>query len=88
MKILCDHLRTKTKYKDILSENYVQELVTTTPLHDIGKVGIPDNILLKPGRLTEDEFVIMKKHVNYGVNALQNEIYCDEDVPSFIPDFE
>ena len=84
MKILCDHLRTKTKYKDILSENYVQELVTTTPLHDIGKVGIPDNILLKPGRLTEDEFVIMKKHVNYGVNALQNEIYCDEDVPSFI----
>ncbi len=84
MKILCDHLRAKPKYQDILSENYVKELVTTTPLHDIGKVGIPDNILLKPGKLTEDEFTIMKKHVDYGVNALQNEIYCDEDVPSFI----
>ncbi|AWW27571.1 HD domain-containing phosphohydrolase [Acetobacterium carbinolicum] len=84
MKILCDHLKTKDKYKDILTEAYVKELVTTTPLHDIGKVGIPDNILLKPGRLTDDEFTIMKKHVNYGVNALQNEIYCDEDVPSFI----
>jgi len=84
MKILCDHLKMKDKYKDILTEAYVKELVTTTPLHDIGKVGIPDNILLKPGRLTDDEFTIMKKHVNYGVNALQNEIYCDEDVPSFI----
>lgn len=84
MKLLCEHLRIKEKYKDILTEAYVNELVTTTPLHDIGKVGIPDNILLKPGKLTIDEFTIMKKHVEYGVNALQNEICNDEDVPSFI----
>lgn len=84
MRLLCNHLKTKEKYRDVLTEAYVQELITTTPLHDIGKVGIPDNILLKPGKLTEAEFEIMKKHVNYGVNALQNEIYCDDDVPSFI----
>lgn len=84
MKLLCDHLKTKEKYVEILTEAYVQELVTTTPLHDIGKVGIPDNILLKPGKLTIDEFTVMKKHVEYGVNALQNEICSDEDVPSFI----
>jgi len=84
MELLCEQLRTKEKYKNILTDAYFQELVATTPLHDIGKVGIPDNILLKPGRLTEEEFTLMKNHVNYGVNALQNEIYCDEDVPSFI----
>ncbi|AFA47229.1 HD domain-containing phosphohydrolase [Acetobacterium woodii] len=84
MKLLCNHLKTKKQYQDILTEAYVQELITTTPLHDIGKVGIPDNILLKPGKLTEAEFEIMKKHVDYGVNALQNEIYSDDDVPSFI----
>lgn len=84
MKILCEHLRTKAKYQDILTEDYVHELVTTTPLHDIGKVGIPDKILLKPGKLTDEEFEIMKKHVIYGVEALKNELYSDEDVPDFI----
>lgn len=48
----------------------IRELVRTAPLHDIGKVGIPDSILLKPGRLTPEEFEIMKLHVDYGVHAL------------------
>jgi len=42
----------------------------STPRHDIGKVGVPDNILLKPGKLTEDEFEVMKKHTVYGGDAL------------------
>ena len=41
------------------------------PLHDIGKVGIPDSILLKPGKLTSEEYEIMKNHVKYGVEALK-----------------
>ena len=41
------------------------------PLHDIGKVGIPDRILLKPGKLTPQEYQIMKRHVQYGVDALE-----------------
>ena len=70
MKALCEHLRTKEPYRNILTDAYIQELFSTAPLHDIGKVGIPDNILLKPGRLTPEEFEIMKKHVIYGVEAL------------------
>lgn len=84
MKILCEHLMTKEKFKNILTEDYVHELVATTPLHDIGKVGIPDKILLKPGKLTIEEFEIMKKHVFFGVEALKNELYSDEDVPDYI----
>lgn len=84
MKLLCEHLQTKLEYKDLLVDDYINELVTTTPLHDIGKVGIPDSILLKPGKLTVEEFEIMKHHVNYGVNALKDELRSDEEVPSFI----
>lgn len=84
MKMLCEHLKKKKEYKNILTDHYIKELVTTTPLHDIGKVGIPDNILLKPGKLTTEEYEIMKNHVNYGVKALENDLYDDEHIPSFI----
>ena len=45
-------------------------LYKSAPLHDIGKVGIPDRILLKPGKLTEEEFEIMKTHTTLGRNAI------------------
>lgn len=50
--------------------SWISSLVSMSPLHDIGKIGIPDAILNKPGRLTHDEFEIMKKHVNIGVSVL------------------
>lgn len=78
MKALCEHLRTLDTYKDVLTDTYINELVSTAPLHDIGKVGIPDEILLKPGRLTPEEFNIMKRHTTYGVDALTRE--CTGDV--------
>jgi putative two-component system response regulator len=71
MKALCEHLSTKEAYQSILTDAYIKELFDTAPLHDIGKVGIPDSILLKPGPLDCDEFEIMKKHVSFGVDALQ-----------------
>ena len=46
-------------------------LFKSAPLHDIGKVGIPDNILLKPGKLSDDEFAIMKTHANLGSESLE-----------------
>ena len=85
MNTLCESLRSNDKYKDILTDGYIFELIRTTPLHDIGKVGIPDNILLKPGKLTPEEFEIMKKHVNFGTEALKKEQHCkEEDLPYFV----
>ncbi len=72
---LCRHLSKKDKYRNILTDEYIKELYNTAPLHDIGKVGIPDSILLKPGKLTPKEFEYMKKHTTFGVKALR----CDTD---------
>ena len=71
MKALCEHFRSKGQYRCILTDTYIEELFDTAPLHDIGKVGIPDSILLKPGKLTLEEFEIMKKHTTYGVEAIR-----------------
>lgn len=85
MKVLSESLRSNDKYKETLTGGYIFELIRTTPLHDIGKVGIPDNILLKPGRLTPEEFEIMKKHVEYGTEALRKQQSCgNEDLPDFV----
>lgn len=58
------------KYKDHLTTKYVQDLVKSAPLHDIGKVGVEDSILRKPGKLTDDEFENIKRHCEYGANVL------------------
>lgn len=60
-----------SNYKDVISNHFVELLFKSTPLHDIGKVGVPDSILLKPGSLTEDEFEEMKKHTEYGLKTLK-----------------
>ena len=70
MKALCRHMRNIETLSAVLTEAYISELFSTAPLHDIGKVGIPDSILLKPGKLTPEEFEVMKKHTTYGVDAL------------------
>jgi len=58
------------KYNDEIDSDYVRLLYSTSPLHDIGKVGIPDSVLLKPGRLSEREFEIMKTHTTIGAQTL------------------
>jgi response regulator RpfG family c-di-GMP phosphodiesterase len=54
-----------------LSEEAIDLLYKSAPLHDIGKVGVPDRILLKPGRLDADEFEVMKQHTLYGHDAIR-----------------
>jgi putative two-component system response regulator len=68
--ILAQHLARMSKFKNELDGDYIQLLYLTSPLHDIGKVGIPDNVLLKPGRLTPEEFEVMKQHVLIGGQTL------------------
>lgn len=55
-----------------LNRLFIEDIFLTSPLHDIGKIGIPDHILLKPGRLDEVEFEIMKDHCQIGFNTLNN----------------
>lgn len=70
-KILCIELSKYPRYEDEIDEVFIQSIYDTSPLHDIGKVGIPDRILLKPGRLTEEEFKIMAEHARIGGETLQ-----------------
>ena len=69
-RILAEELSGWKQYRDEIDGEYIQLLYLTTPLHDIGKVGIPDSVLLKPGRLTPEEFEVMKKHTTIGGETL------------------
>lgn len=55
-----------------LTEERVEMIAEASALHDVGKIAIPDNILLKPGRLTEEEFELMKSHTTRGCDILNN----------------
>jgi len=70
-RLLVTCLAENPKHKKLLTPLYVDNISHASPLHDIGKVGIPDYILLKPGKLTPDEFEIMKTHTVIGFDLLQ-----------------
>lgn len=70
VKMLADRLKYNPRFKLFLTDENIDLLYKSAPLHDIGKVGVPDNILLKPGKLTPDEFGIMEKHTTYGRDAI------------------
>ena len=67
---LAKRLLSDSSYKDIMESNFAFDIYSASPLHDIGKVGISDNILLKPGHLTTEEFEIMKTHAEKGGKIL------------------
>jgi putative two-component system response regulator len=68
---LAAQLQGHPRFASFLSDYHIQSLVKSAPLHDIGKVGIPDHILLKPGKLTAEEWVIMKTHSYLGSLAIK-----------------
>lgn len=70
VRLLALALQNHPRFQRFLTEENIELLFKLAPLHDIGKVGIPDHILLKPGKLTEAEFEIMKKHTLLGANAI------------------
>ncbi len=69
-QLLAQKARSIPEYADTITDNFLETIYMASPLHDIGKVGIPDKILLKPGKLTEEEFAIMKTHVQIGYDTL------------------
>lgn len=70
MRALALQLSKHPRFADFLSDDTIELLYKLAPLHDIGKVGIPDHILLKPGKLTTEEFEVMKTHVTLGGHAI------------------
>jgi putative two-component system response regulator len=69
-QILSEELARQGPYADRISGRFLDDLYRSSPLHDIGKVGIRDEILLKPGRLTPEEFETMQQHTVIGANIL------------------
>ncbi|CAN5495928.1 two-component system response regulator [soil metagenome] len=67
---LARQLQTHPRFSEVLTEKNIELLYKSAPLHDIGKVGVPDRILLKPGKLDDDEFAIMKLHTVYGRDTI------------------
>lgn len=70
VKALAEKIRYHPRFSAFLTDETIASLYKSAPLHDIGKVGVPDHILLKPGKLTEAEFEEMKKHTIYGRDAI------------------
>ncbi len=70
VEALARHLQGHPRFKEELTDTNIETIFKSAPLHDIGKVGIPDRILLKPGKLTPEEFEIMKTHTTLGRDAI------------------
>src|SRR6185437_8076492 len=70
-RLLAHHLSTLPKFAGQINDSFVRLIFQTSPLHDIGKVAIPDCVLLKPGRLSDEEFQIMKTHTTTGAQTLE-----------------
>lgn len=70
-RILADELSSSDEFQHFIDGDYVSLIYLTSPLHDIGKVAIPDSILLKPGRLSPAEFEVMKTHTTLGAKTLE-----------------
>lgn len=73
-RIIAEYLLKHSIYPDQVNRRFIEDIYSTSPLHDIGKVGIPDHILLKPDRLSDKEFQIIKEHTLIGYNTLKSTI--------------
>jgi response regulator RpfG family c-di-GMP phosphodiesterase len=70
VRTLAEALASTGKYRGYVTEDYIADLVKAAPLHDIGKVAVPDSILQKPGKLTSAEFEQIKLHTEYGARTI------------------
>lgn len=84
IRTLANYLSTNPRFSDFLQPHVIDMLFKCAPLHDIGKVGIPDRILLKKGRYEPHEFEIMKAHPRLGYEALLNAQGASDETPEFL----
>ena len=74
VKIIVEGLKKKGYYSQKITPKFMSDVVRSAPLHDVGKINIPDGVLNKPGKLTDEEFAIMKSHTSAGKHILENAI--------------
>lgn len=79
VKIIAEELRKNKKYANVVTKDYINSLVLAAPLHDVGKVAVPDSILQKPGKLTDEEFEEMKKHTVIGADIIKKSFLQHND---------
>lgn len=79
IKTIAKTAKEKGLYKDILTDEYISVLGRAAPLHDIGKIVVPDAILKKPGKFTPEEFELMKTHTTKGAEIVQEIVGISED---------
>ncbi len=73
-KIIVEGLKKKGYYAEKITPKFMSDVVRSAPLHDVGKINIPDEVLNKPGKLTDEEYAIMKTHTIAGKKILENAI--------------
>ena len=85
VKIILEELKREGIYKEQLTDSFIDNVINSAPLHDIGKIAVPDSILNKPDKLTKEEFDIMKTHTTVGgkiiesiIETIPNSHYLDE----------
>ena len=71
VRLLATHLASTARYRATITDRFVDTLYAASPLHDLGKIAIADGILLKPGKLTPEEFALMKRHTTIGARTLR-----------------
>lgn len=71
VQLIAEELCDRGYYSDLLTKDYITNLIKAAPMHDIGKISVPDAILQKPGKLTDEEFEIMKLHAENGGNIIR-----------------
>jgi len=79
VEILANALAEHPRFKAALAPAQISRIIKAAPLHDVGKIGIPDAILLKPGRLTDDEMAIMRTHAEIGATAIRRAMQTSLD---------
>lgn len=72
VEIILNELKKKNDYKKILTKDYINHVKNAAPMYDIGKISTPDQILQKPGKLTDEEYEIMKKHAPVGGDIIRD----------------
>jgi putative two-component system response regulator len=72
VRVLAEQLQDHPRFSNYLDDQRIELICNAAPLHDIGKVGVPDRVLLKPGKLDSEEWVEMRRHAEYGLIAIEN----------------